>query len=121
MYPGYNMIINTILVFYAIKKLDADSSKQVRIYIRISYSAVAISDQHTANKQANNINGAAFFPNDHNLAEDRDIEDGIDEVYEKSLNPRASQRKRQDGPDAVGADHGEGERLGAELPRQGGF
>ena len=30
MYPGYNMIINTILVFYAIKKLDADSSKQVR-------------------------------------------------------------------------------------------
>ena len=24
------MIINTILVFYAIKKLDADSSKQVR-------------------------------------------------------------------------------------------
>ena len=53
------------------------------IYIRISYSAVAISDQHTANKQANNINGAAFFPNDHNLAEDRDIEDGIDEVYGK--------------------------------------
>ena len=32
MYPGYNMIINTILVFYAIKKLDADSSKQVRIW-----------------------------------------------------------------------------------------
>ena len=30
MYPGYNMIINTILFFYAIKKLDADSSKQVR-------------------------------------------------------------------------------------------
>ena len=33
MYPGYNMIINTILVFYAIKKLDADSSKQVRHYV----------------------------------------------------------------------------------------
>ena len=35
MYPGYNMIINTILVFYAIKKLDADSSKQVRVDLEL--------------------------------------------------------------------------------------
>ena len=37
------MIINTILVFYAIKKLDADSSKQVRLCLLVLRRAIPTS------------------------------------------------------------------------------